>query len=212
MKERADVAARSRGANIFVAVVLVLGLVIGAGSAVWIKDTFFTLPFTGTKSDTTHSQLIQSITREEQIVLVSLGIQGISTKKESSVLFGADIPWSERTLFLQYNFSAKLGIDGKDVEFELRGENDLRVFIPKFIFIGHDNEEFKLVAENNGFLSFVTPGIDRVEMINKILSSDTQEEYVSANEEILKDQVKAFYTSLIMSIDPNLEVEFEFAN
>ena len=84
--------------------------------------------------------------------------------------------------------------------------------IPKFIFIGHDNEDFKLIAENNGILSFVTPEIDRVDMINKILNSDAKKEYISANDEILKDQAKAFYTSLISSIDPTLTIEFDFRN
>lgn len=210
--ERLESTKRSRGANIFVAVVLILGLVIGAGSAIWVKDTFFTLPGSGVKSETTRTELIQSITREEQVVLVSLGIQGISTKKDISVLFGADVPWSDRTSFIQYSFNAKLGIEGKSIDVRKIGENKFLVSIPKFIFIGHDNEEFKLIAENNGILSFVTPTIDKVDMINKILNSDAKSEYITANDEILKDQAKAFYTSLISSIDPTLVIEFEFRN
>ena len=211
-KEPVESAKRSRSANIFVAVVLVLGLVIGAGMAVWAKDTFFTLPASGTVSETTRTELIHSITRQEQVVLVSLGIQGISTKKDISVLFGADVPWSDRTSFIQYSFNAKLGIDSKGIDVRKRGENKFLVSIPKFIFIGHSDEEFALIAENNGVLSFVTPEIDKVDMINKILNSDAKSEYISANEEILKDQAKAFYTSLISSIDPSLTIEFDFRN
>ena len=211
-KDSAEIAKRSRSANFFVAIVLVLGLVVGAGLAVWAKDTFFTLPGSGVKAETTRTEIMHSITREQQVVLVSLGIQGISTKKDISVLFGADVPWSDRTTFLQYSFRAKLGIEGKGIDVRKIGKNTFLVSIPKFIFIGHDNEDFKLIAENNGILSFVTPEIDRVDMINKILNSDAKKEYISANDEILKDQAKAFYTSLISSIDPTLKLEFEFRN
>lgn len=211
-KESVETAKRSRSANFFVAIVLALGLVIGAGSAIWIKDTFLTPPKSGTISETTRSELIQSVTREEQVVLVSLGIQGISTKKDISVIFGADVPWSDRTSFLQYSFSAKLGIEGKGIDVRKIGEKRFLVSIPKFIFIGHDNEKFLLIAENNGILSFVTPEIDKVDMINKILNSDAKDKYIAANEEILQDQAKAYYSSLILSIDPSLKLEFEFRN
>ncbi|MEO7349015.1 MAG: hypothetical protein ABIW32_04030 [Terrimesophilobacter sp.] len=211
-KQSAETAKRSRGANVFVAVVLALGLVVGAGSAIWIKDTFLTPRESGTKSETTRTELIQSITREEQVVLVSLGIQGIAQKKDISVIFGADVPWSDRTTFLQYNFSAKLGIDDKGIDVRKIGANKFLVSIPQFIFIGHDNEEFTLIAENNGVLSFVTPEIDKVDMINKILNSEAKTKYILANEEILRDQATAFYTSLINSIDPTVALEFEFRN
>lgn len=163
-----------------------------------------------TESESSNTQIINSITRQEQVVLLRLGIQGISEKSEKSRFFGVDIPGSDRASFVQYTFNAKLGLDGKAVEVTQTGESDYRVVIPEFIFIGHSNEDFKLITEKNGVLSGVTPKISAVEMINSILNDEAQNEYIESNVEVLNDQAKNFYTSIITSIDPSITVSFEF--
>jgi hypothetical protein len=90
------------------------------------------------------------------------------------------------------------------------GESDLLVSIPGFIFIGHDNESFRSIVEDNGALSWATPEIDTVEMINKILNDDAQGQYIDSNREILEDQARAFYTGIVTSIDPTIAIRFEF--
>ncbi|MCV5968550.1 hypothetical protein, partial [Lactococcus petauri] len=90
--------------------------------------------------------------------------------------------------------NAKLGIEGKDVTIEHTGEDALLISIPEFIFIGHDDESFRTVVEDNGVISGVTPEIDTVEMINTILDDDAQGQYVDANQEVLEDQARVFYT------------------
>ena len=164
----------------------------------------------GVASEARNTQVINSITRQEQIVLLSLGVQGISERNDRSKLFGADIPGSERVSFIQYNFDAKLGIEGEEVTIEQTGEDEFLVTIPEIIFIGHDNEAFRLVAENNGALSWVTPEIDSVEVINEILDDDAQDQYIADNEQILRDQAMAFYSGIIKSIDPEIVIDFEF--
>ena len=157
-------------------------------------------------------QIVRSITREEQVVLLALGIQGIQEKTGKTKFFGVDIPGSDRASFLMYTFDAKLGIEGKDVQVRVGDANTVFVTMPKFIFIGHDNHKFRIVAENNGVLSWVTPENDPVEMINNILTDQAKAEYVKSNEEFLKEQAKAFYSGIITSIDPDVTVEFEFRN
>ncbi|MDN6566961.1 MAG: DUF1997 domain-containing protein, partial [Actinomyces sp.] len=147
---------------------------------------------------------------EQQVVLLSLGIQGISEKSDKSELLGVQIPGSDRSTFIEYSFNAKLGIKGEDVKVERIAENRYRVSIPKFVFIGYDNPTFKLAAEDNGVLSWVTPEIDPTEMINSLLNDSTQAEYISSNEELLKDQSRVFYSSIISSVDPTIVTEFEF--
>lgn len=56
----------------------------------------------------------------------------------------------------------------------------------------------------------MTPKIDPVEMINDILNADEKDRYIDSNEAILKDQAKAFYRGIITSIDPTIDVKFEF--
>lgn len=76
------------------------------------------------------------------------------------------------------------------------------ISVPEFMFIGYDQPTFKVATEDGGVLSWVTPEIDKVEMVNKILDDDARQTYVSSNSEVLKDQTKAFYNTLIASIDP----------
>lgn len=168
--------------------------------------------FSVMNSETLSSKLINSVVREEQVVLLSLGIQGLDERNEAKAkLFGlVDVPGSERTKFIEYSFKAKLGLDGKDVGITQIRDNEFLVSIPNFIFIGHDSENFRLVAERNGVLSWATPEIDSVDMINKILSDEARTEYIELNEEILRDQAKLFYGGIIGSVAPDVVVKFEF--
>jgi len=143
---------------------------------------------------------------------LSLGIQGISERTAGSKFFGIDIPGSNRASFLQYNFNAKLGLEGKDVKIERAGANLYHLSVPAFTFIGHDGVSFKMAAENNGVLSWTTPPIDPVETINQILNDEAKSQYVTANQQILIDQAKSFYTGIIRSVDPSAEVTFDFRN
>ena len=92
------------------------------------------------------------------------------------------------------------------------GENKLLVTIPEFIFIGYDNVSFEVAAESNGVLSWTTPKINQVEMINTILNDDAKDEYVKANQDLLKEQTEFFYSSIITSVDPDIELEFEYTD
>lgn len=191
--------------------VVAVGLVVVAGLvAVGIAKAFPNFSLFESASETRNTQIINSITREEQVVLLSLGIQGISEQRERGSFLGVDVPGSGRASFVQYAFNAKLGIEGNDVKIVQTGESDLLVSIPKFIFIGHDNESFRTVVEDNGALSWVTPEIDTVEMINTILNDDAQDQYIDSNQEILEDQARVFYTAIVTSIDPTIAIRFEF--
>jgi len=197
--------------KVLVSVMAICLVAAGALLALGATRAFPSFSLFDTESETRDTQIINSITRTEQVALLSLGIQGISEKNQRGTFpFGIDVPGSERASFVQYGFNAKLGIEGKDVKIVQTGKTAFLVSIPKFIFIGHDNESFKLVAENNDVLSWVAPKIDTFEMINKILNNDTQKKYIDSNEEILKDQAKVFYTSIITSIDPTIAIRFEF--
>ncbi|HSK32341.1 MAG TPA: hypothetical protein VK903_02540, partial [Propionicimonas sp.] len=87
----------------------------------------------------------------------------------------------------------------------------LLISIPRFIFIGHSNESFQTVVETNGVLSFTTPEIDTAEVITNVLNDEAKSQYIASNNELLRDQAKAFYTGIINAIDPTITVEFEFS-
>ena len=188
---------------------VVLLLVTLAAAAFFAYKAAPNLSFMETAADR-DQRTITSLQREEQVVLLSLGIQGIAERNEKSVIFGVEVPGSGRATFLQYKFNAKLGIEGKDVTIVPNGEDSFRISIPEFVFIGHDNPNFKLAAENNGALSWFTPEADTIDMINNILDAEAQQEYIDSNEDILRDQATVFYTSIIESIDPAINLTFDF--
>lgn len=199
---------RSRGltaAFVIAAVALVAGLLGG-----WLTSALPGFNPFGTDEESRNTQVVNSLTLEEQVVLVSLGIQGIAEERVSSTVFGHEVPGTGRTTFLQYNYNAKLGIDGREVKIEQTGDDEYLVTIPPFIFIGHDKEEFKTIVENNGVISFVTPEIDTAAAITKVLSDDVKKEHIEANRQVLEQQTKAFYAGIIHAIDRNIDLDFEF--
>ena len=192
---------------------LLVGCMVGAGAlfALFAMGALPDLAFLGSQSQSRNTQIINSVTREEQIVLLGLGIQAISATTGHSTFLGVTIPGSERASFLQYSFNAKLGLEGKDVQIAATGEKGLLISIPQFIFIGHSNESFQTVVETNGVLSFATPEIDTAAVITNVLNDEAKSKYIASNNEILRDQAKAFYTGIINAIDPTITVAFEFS-
>ncbi|MGA4506715.1 hypothetical protein ACQB6R_00080 [Propionibacteriaceae bacterium G1746] len=196
-------------AGLVVAIVLV-GIMFAAGvvAAPWVRSQF-AAPV-GTTTETKDTQVINAITRKEQVVLLGLGIQGITEQSKATTIFGKQIPGSGRVVFLQYNFHAKLGIEGKDVTIKKTAEGQYTISIPEFIFIGHDQATFKVATEDNGALSWVTPEVDPVRMVNEILSSEAKGRYIADNAEMLKDQARNFYSGIIHAVDPAAQLTFEF--
>ena len=163
-----------------------------------------------TNTVTTNTQVVSSVSLKEQVVLLGLGVQGVEQKREQGKFFGIQIPGSERAAFVQYSFTAKLGIEGKDVKIEPVGDKRFRLIVPGFIFIGLDDPKFELLVENNGILSGVTPEIDQLEIANHVLGDDARATYIAKHAELLEGQARSFYTSIVHSIDPDVALEFEF--
>lgn len=193
------------------ALVTVITLVVGAAVALGAFALAGPALF-GATTDSRNTQIVNSITREQQVVLVSLGIQGISQKNKQGEIFGIEIPGADRAVFLQYDFTAKLGLEGKDVTIEETAENQYLVTIPTFIFIGHGNPSFKTAAQQGGVLSWTVPEIDPVEMINEILDDKAKDQYIQEHEELLRDQAKSFYGNIINGINPEAAVTYQFSS
>lgn len=189
--------------SLLLAILVAIGIFAVARNGDWLSPL-------GINSTSSDSQVINAIERTEEVSLVRLGIQGIKDETRSSKVFGKTIPGSSHKVFLQYNFHAKLGIDGADVKVTKRGQNMYLISVPKFIFIGYDEPTFRVAAEDGGVLSWATPDIDKVEMVNQILNNEARQTYLASNGDILKDQTKTFYDSLITSIDPDAVTMFEF--
>ena len=193
----------------------VLALVVGlvAGGAVVFAFILPTLTKpVGTVTESRDTQVIQAIERQEEVVLVSLGIQGIAEESAQGTILGQRIPGTGRTQFLQYNYRALLGIDGADVVLTRTGEDTYLVSIPAFEFIGYDDVSFKTALENNGILSWVTPEIDTAAVITELLDDDAKREHVDANRDLLQDQAENFYRGIILGVSPDAKVTFRFGS
>jgi hypothetical protein len=192
-------------------VVLVIVALAALGALVAL-DRFTDISILGHDRDSRNTEVIDAVTREEQVVLLSLSVQGIDVEKDRADAFGIDIPGSGRTSFLQYGFDAKLGLEGGDVTIEQTGDAAYVVTLPEFIFIGHDDVDFQTVAEDNGVLSFSTPDIDTAAAITEILNDETRSQYVADNDALLRDQAQSFYERIITGVDPTVDVQFVFAD
>lgn len=157
-------------------------------------------------------QVVESVRSDEEIVLVSLGVQGLTEENAKTKILGLDVPGSGRTTFVQYSYRAKLGIDGSRVEIDPLSETHYKVTVPPFIFIGHDDAEFKTALEDNGVLSWTTPEIDTAQAITKVLDSDAKAKHITDNRDILTEQTEEFYEGIVRAVDPSITLEFDYSD
>lgn len=190
---------------------LVVAFVVAIGGFTMVKNLGWLSPF-GINSESHDSQVIHAIERTQEVALVGLGIQGIKEEEQNGEIFGVDVWGTTEKVFMRYSFTAKLGIDGEQVKVTKQAKDSYLISVPKFIFIGHEDPDFEVAVEDGSVLSWTTPDIDKVEMVNEILNDDAKDEYVTSNEDILQTQTEVFYDSLIKSIDPAIVTEYEFTS
>lgn len=119
-------------------------------------------------------QVVQSVTRVQEVALLSLHIEGVAKHESNGKILGVAVPASEKTTLIQYKFDAKLGIDGSEVKIEPDGPDSFRVTIPQFIGIGFDDPVFEDSLESNNALSWLAPPAVQTRMINNILSDENK--------------------------------------
>lgn len=192
---------------------ILIGILIGGG----VVFTAFHIgkllgsPLIETNSVTTDSRVVESIQREEKIVLLALGIQGIERKEDATKIGGFTIPGSAKVSYFQYKYDAQLGLNGKSVTVEKTGDTEYTITVPDFEFLGFNNPRFEVAVEDNGVVSFITPDIDESAAITEILNDSRKEQHIVDNAELLRMQCESFYGGIIRGIDPSLTVKFEYS-
>lgn len=160
-------------------------------------------------------ELVTDIKTEEEVVLVSMAIEGFESRTTMATVLGKEVPLSDKTKYVTYSFTAKLGINGKNVTIEEnpdKGENAYLVTIPEFEMIGFSDPVFSEESQAKGLLSWTTDDADTAEILNEIMGVEKQDEYLANYERVLKDQAKLFYTLIIHGVDPTATLDFEFAD
>ncbi|WP_454149727.1 hypothetical protein [Microbacterium lacticum] len=102
-------------------------------------------------------------------------------------------------------------LQGKDVEIVQTGDNSYRITIPEFIYLGYSDPDLSVADEENGILSWTTPEIDTSEIFEELLSSQVVSEHIDGFRSVLEEQAKTFYTKIVTAIDPDIVLDFTFA-
>lgn len=160
--------------------------------------------------ETSRTEVIKSIERHEEIVLLSAATQGLHTVEKDAKIWKWDLPRSKRTNILQYSFTSKLGIDGRDVDIREIGDDHYRIIIPEFEVIGYVEPQFQTVLRDGQALSFVTEDVDTAEIITEILNDVKWKEHVDANRDLMQQQARAFYSNIVYAVDDDVQLQFEF--
>lgn len=202
---------RSGGGCLRTLLAMVVAFVLGVVALLAVGNMGLFSPF-GLFSESHDSQVITAMERTQQVSLVSLGVQGIHEERQEREVFGQSIPGSGESVFLQYNFTAKLGVDGEQVKIRKTGDRAYTLTIPDFMFIGYEEPTFKIAVEDGGVLSWVTPDIDKVEVVNEILNDDARDQYLEDNRDLLEAQTVAFFDTMIHAIDPEITTKYVFAS
>ncbi len=195
-------------------VMLLIVLLVGGAAAAFASGGLNALALKSLLSSSSSerdSQVVQAVTRVQEVALLSLHIEGVTRHESKGEILGVAIPASEKTTLIQYKFDAKLGVDGSQVKIEPTGPKSFRVTIPQFIGIGFDEPEFEDALESYNPLGMLAAPAVQTRMINNVLSDENKQKYVTQNAAALKEQAKVFYTGIIASVDPEITVDFEFA-
>lgn len=168
------------------------------------------MPATHTVKTDKDSLTVKSLSKEKQIVLVNLGLSEILNEEKSSQLFGKNIVGTSRKKFIQASFDAKLGLNGKDVDITKDGKNSYLITVPKFIFIGYNNPNFKLLDEHNGVFSSFTSDINESDMINKVLNGKSKKKYLTKYDDLLRQSTKEIYRGIVQNTNPEAKLSFKF--
>ncbi|MBN9644634.1 hypothetical protein ACFSSC_06545 [Corynebacterium mendelii] len=188
--------------GVLIGVAVTLAVIAGAGATLWNT--------VDTDSSTHSSQVVKAVTKEEKVVLLALHMQGITSREQTAQLFGKTVPGTARNLYLQYEYTAMLGIDGSRVTITPTGEHAYSLTIPDFSFLGTSDVTFKKAVEDNGIISFVTADIDEAAMINDILGPSSKDKQIDDNRAALQSQARSFYGDIVRAIDPAADITVTF--
>jgi hypothetical protein len=181
---------------------LVTGVAAGILTPTWLASAL------GPQTPIRNEQVVTSIEKEEQTVLLSLGVEGISEAEGIPPTILKDFPVLAKARYMVYSMKAKLGVD--TVSIEATDDHKFTVAVPDFIWIGQD--EFKIgdVFSNDGVLSAFTEQDTESEQVNAIIDDEVKQKHLAANQELLRDQAEFYFTKLATSIDPDAELTFVF--
>ncbi|HFI0090735.1 TPA: DUF4230 domain-containing protein, partial [Streptococcus suis] len=138
---------------------------------------------------------IQSVEQVNELVFLNTAVQKIVTAKNYTVLFGQELPFSEKSALLIIKYKAKFGIKSP-VSIEHLSENRYKISLPAFEVIGLEldaEEPYTLYDKSGEILSFATEEIDTAQLITDEFQSAEQETFLADYQEDIKESAKNYY-------------------
>lgn len=196
-------------ANILLVLVILVAIAAAAVGGIAVGKFFGA-------QESRDTQVIRSIKGEEQVILLTAGMTDVKEEKADGLKLAIGdlqlftLPGTERSLLVRYEYDAKFGIEGKDVDIQPTGKDSYLVMIPKFIYLGYANPDLSVAGEKNGALSWTTPEIDKSAVFEQILTDQVMNEHIEGFRPVLQQQAETFYTRIVNAIDPSIQLQFEF--
>ncbi|HEM3202068.1 TPA: DUF4230 domain-containing protein [Streptococcus suis 8830] len=155
---------------------------------------------------------IESVEQVNELVFLNTAVQKIVTARNYTVLFGQEMPFSEKSALLIIKYKAKFGIKSP-VSIEHLSENRYKITLPAFKVIGLEldaEEPYTLYDKSGEILSFATEEIDTAQLITDEFQSAEQETFLADYQKDIKESAKTYYQNLFSAISPEIQLEFVF--
>ncbi|MGT2711716.1 DUF4230 domain-containing protein [Streptococcus oriscaviae] len=164
------------------------------------------------QSEAKVSTTIEYIEQVNELVFLNTSVQKIITAKNYTILFGQEMPFSEKSALLIVNYKAKFGIKSP-VTIEKTGEKRYRITVPSFQVIGLEldaKEPYILYDKSGDILSFTTEEIDTGQLVTDEFKSAEQTSFLTQYEDDIKESAQNYYHNLFKSISSDLQLEVVF--
>lgn len=194
---------------VFGLLVVVLGALF-AGVAAGILTPPWLVSALGSQSVLKNEQVVTSMEKKEQTVLLELGIEGVSEAKGIPPAILKEFPLLQKARYMIYTSKIKLGVDAVIVK--STGDHQFEVSVPAFIWIGEEDTKVNKVISQDGVLSAFTEQKSDLEQRDALFTADTKTKYLEQNQQTLRDQAEFVFTKLATSIDPDAKLTFVFAD
>lgn len=164
------------------------------------------------QSEAKVSTTIEHIEQVNELVFLNTSVQKIITAKNYTILFGQEMPFSEKSALLIVNYKAKFGIKSP-VTIEKTGEKRYRITVPSIQVIGLEldaKEPYILYDKSGDILSFTTEEIDTGQLVTDEFKSDEQTSFLTQYEDDIKESAQNYYHNLFKAISSDLQLEVVF--
>lgn len=158
--------------------------------------------------------MVRYLTKVDEQVFLNAGITDIETEANNLKIPWTKIgvPYTEKKAIIILNYDAKLGIK-KPISIHKEDSKNYTITIPEFEVIGvalSRKNPYKLYDKEGELLSIGTEDIDTGALTVNKLSNESQKKYLNQYKGLIRESAKNYYDTMFKSIDPDINIKYEF--